>query len=156
MIEFIYFLFFPSIMIIFILNLIVLIGLLKLVSTVIKKVSKRKYAEFVNTNQSDRPYFTVGFMHPFCNSGGGGERVLWSALKALQDNYPNCICVIYTGDKVSSPNEFIQKAKERFNIELSPTRTQFVYLRFRFLVLDKYYPVFTLLGIKIIFSSDLF
>ena len=60
--------------------------------------------------------------------------------------YPNCVCVIYTGDKVKSEDEFINKANERFTIQLSPSRTRFVYLRFRFLVLDKYYPVFTILG----------
>ena len=25
-----------------------------------------------------------GFFHPYCNAGGGGERVLWVAIKALQ------------------------------------------------------------------------
>ena len=26
----------------------------------------------------------VGFFHPYCNAGGGGERVLWVAIRALQ------------------------------------------------------------------------
>jgi len=26
----------------------------------------------------------VGIFHPYCNAGGGGERVLWCAVKALQ------------------------------------------------------------------------
>ena len=25
----------------------------------------------------------VGFFHPYCNAGGGGERVLWVAIRAL-------------------------------------------------------------------------
>ncbi|CAF0800194.1 unnamed protein product [Brachionus calyciflorus] len=133
-------------MILLLLNLGLLCLLLKLTSFLIKKLSKNKFSKFANLNDEKNPYFTVGFLHPFCNSGGGGERVLWSAIKALQDAYPNCICVVYTGDKVDSPDEFIKKANDRFNIQLSPTRTQFVYLKFRFLVLDKYYPVFTLLG----------
>lgn len=29
----------------------------------------------------------VGFFHPYCNAGGGGERVLWCAIKTLQDRY---------------------------------------------------------------------
>lgn len=28
---------------------------------------------------------TVAFFHPYCNAGGGGERVLWCALRALQN-----------------------------------------------------------------------
>ena len=26
----------------------------------------------------------IGFFHPYCNAGGGGERVLWIAIRALQ------------------------------------------------------------------------
>lgn len=26
----------------------------------------------------------VGIFHPYCNAGGGGERVLWCAVRALQ------------------------------------------------------------------------
>jgi hypothetical protein len=55
--------------------------------------------------------------------------------------------MVYTGDKVNSDSEFLDKAAERFTIKLDPNRTKFVYIRFRWLVLDKYYPIFTLLGI---------
>ena len=27
---------------------------------------------------------SVGFFHPYCNAGGGGERVLWQAVKVTQ------------------------------------------------------------------------
>lgn len=27
----------------------------------------------------------VAFFHPYCNAGGGGERVLWCAIRALQN-----------------------------------------------------------------------
>jgi alpha-1,2-mannosyltransferase len=27
----------------------------------------------------------VGIFHPYCNAGGGGERVLWAGIKALQE-----------------------------------------------------------------------
>ena len=26
----------------------------------------------------------IGFFHPYCNAGGGGERVLWCAVRAIQ------------------------------------------------------------------------
>jgi alpha-1,2-mannosyltransferase len=26
-----------------------------------------------------------GFFHPYCNDGGGGERVLWAAIRALHE-----------------------------------------------------------------------
>lgn len=40
----------------------------------------------------------VGFFHPFCNAGGGGERVLWAAIRATQKRWPKAKCVVYTGD----------------------------------------------------------
>jgi alpha-1,2-mannosyltransferase len=48
-----------------------------------------KVLVFISIWRSKKKYFkydrTIGFFHPFCNSGGGGERVLWSAVKAIQD-----------------------------------------------------------------------
>ena len=35
-------------------------------------------------NSKHRKAFTIGFFHPYCNAGGGGERVLWCAIKAIQ------------------------------------------------------------------------
>lgn len=29
----------------------------------------------------------VGIFHPYCNAGGGGERVLWAAVQAIQNKY---------------------------------------------------------------------
>ena len=149
-------------------------ALVKLASSFVKKSSKARFPLPSRPDADKRPRFSVGFFHPFCNSGGGGERVLWSAVNAIQkayastprthtrrlarlsrpfrlffhlvDRYPNSICVIYSGDNGSSPDEMIDKAKERFTIELDRERTKFVFLRLRFLVLDKYYPMFTLLG----------
>lgn len=89
---------------------------------------------------------SIGFFHPFCNSGGGGERVLWSAIKAIHDNYENIVCVIYSGDTDVTLEEILKNVENRFTIKIDSSRTQIVYLKWRFLVLDKYYPVFTLLG----------
>lgn len=35
--------------------------------------------------QDGRP--AVAFFHPYCNAGGGGERVLWCAIRALQNRW---------------------------------------------------------------------
>jgi alpha-1,2-mannosyltransferase len=32
------------------------------------------------------------------NAGGGGERVLWTAIKAIQKDFPEVISVVYSGD----------------------------------------------------------
>ena len=34
----------------------------------------------------------------YSNAGGGGERVLWAAIRATQRRWPSAKCVVYTGD----------------------------------------------------------
>ncbi|XP_067645074.1 GDP-Man:Man(3)GlcNAc(2)-PP-Dol alpha-1,2-mannosyltransferase isoform X2 [Eurosta solidaginis] len=88
----------------------------------------------------------IGIFHPYCNAGGGGERVLWCAVRALQAKYDNIKIVIYTGDIDSSPNSIMEKVQETFNINIDKQNTSFVYLKRRLLVEAKLYPYFTLLG----------
>lgn len=62
---------------------------------------KRKFKYQRLKNGSEKK---IGIFHPYCNAGGGGEKVLWVALQALQkrqvvfwkkfihlfSNYPVC------------------------------------------------------------------
>uniref|UniRef100_UPI003AB01C99 GDP-Man:Man(3)GlcNAc(2)-PP-Dol alpha-1,2-mannosyltransferase-like isoform X2 n=1 Tax=Centroberyx gerrardi TaxID=166262 RepID=UPI003AB01C99 len=88
---------------------------------------------------------TVAFFHPYCHAGGGGERVLWCALRALQTRYPGVSFVVYTGDQGVSGEQILDGAARRFNITL-PRPVTFVFLRHRLLVEAASYPHFTLLG----------
>ncbi|EGN97922.1 glycosyltransferase family 4 protein [Serpula lacrymans var. lacrymans S7.3] len=88
----------------------------------------------------------VGFFHPYCNTGGGGERVLWTAIAAIQRTDPSIISVVYTGDVDATKDQIIHKVKARFDIALSPSSLHFVFLRHRTLVEDAAWPRFTLLG----------
>jgi len=47
------------------------------------------------------------------NAGGGGERVLWTAIASIQRNDTHVTCVVYTGDTDASPEAIIQKVKVR-------------------------------------------
>ncbi|XP_068121149.1 GDP-Man:Man(3)GlcNAc(2)-PP-Dol alpha-1,2-mannosyltransferase [Hyperolius riggenbachi] len=87
----------------------------------------------------------VAFFHPYCNAGGGGERVLWCALRALQKRYKNAVYVVYTGDKDVSGEQILNGAAGRFNIKLSHP-VKFIFLEKRDYVEDRRYPHFTLLG----------
>lgn len=93
--------------------------------------------------QDHRP--AVAFFHPFCNAGGGGERVLWCAIRALQNSYPEVNVVVYTGDLGVSGPQILDGARRRFNIVLLRP-VQFVFLQNRFLVEPGLFPHFTLLG----------
>lgn len=88
----------------------------------------------------------IGFFHPFCNAGGGGERVLFQAVLATQQKYPRALCVIYTGDHDASKEQILENAKNRFNIHIKPARVVFLYLTTRDWVLASRWPRFTLLG----------
>ncbi|KAF7729975.1 asparagine-linked glycosylation protein [Apophysomyces ossiformis] len=87
----------------------------------------------------------LGFFHPYCNAGGGGERVLWTAIRDVQREFPEVISVVYTGDTDCSKEHILLKVKTRFCIDLDPRKLAFVYLKKRYLVEDARYPRMTLL-----------
>jgi alpha-1,2-mannosyltransferase len=59
----------------------------------------------------------IAFFHPYCAAGGGGERVLWTALRDMQIKYPNFQFRIYTGDS-QDPKQIIQHARVNRYIKL--------------------------------------
>uniref|UniRef100_A0A915L3M5 GDP-Man:Man(3)GlcNAc(2)-PP-Dol alpha-1,2-mannosyltransferase n=1 Tax=Romanomermis culicivorax TaxID=13658 RepID=A0A915L3M5_ROMCU len=94
----------------------------------------------------EKPPITVAFFHPYCNAGGGGERVLWLAIRALQKKYGSVIkCYVYTGDTDATPDEILTKAEGRFGLARI-SGVEFIYLKRRSLVEARLYPYFTLLG----------
>ncbi len=48
------------------------------------------------------------------NAGGGGERVLWAAIKATQKRWPKAICVVYTGDHDATKDEMLESVQVSF------------------------------------------
>lgn len=88
----------------------------------------------------------VGFFHPFCNAGGGGERVLWAAIRATQQRWPRAICIVYTGDHDVNKEAILARVEHRFNIHLHPPTVNFLYLSTRHWVLASTWPRFTLAG----------
>eukprot|EP00937_MAST-01D_sp_MAST-1D-sp2_P002118 g2118.t1 len=109
----------------------------------------------------------LGFFHPYCNSGGGGERVLWCALRALEDmagageRGRQLRAVIYTGDVGVPSHAILARAKERFGVELgaakaasaggggkneSKLQIEFVTVTGRALLEAHNYPRFTMIG----------
>ncbi|KAF9810310.1 hypothetical protein IEO21_06998 [Rhodonia placenta] len=88
----------------------------------------------------------IGFFHPYCNAGGGGERVLWTAIAMLQRFEPEVVNIVYTGDIDVTKEQIIERVKARFDIELAPSSLHFVFLHSRYLVEDTTWRRFTLLG----------
>ncbi|KAG0259428.1 asparagine-linked glycosylation protein [Mortierella polycephala] len=96
--------------------------------------------------KEDAPYIIAGFFHPYCNAGGGGERVLWTAIRDIQKKYPHVISVVYTGDTDVNKEQILDRVRNRFNIELDPSLVGFEFLQKRFWVEDAKWPRFTLIG----------
>ncbi|GLA70089.1 asparagine-linked glycosylation protein [Aspergillus tubingensis] len=88
----------------------------------------------------------IGFFHPFCNAGGGGERVLWEAVRATQKRWPKAICAIYTGDHEVNKAAMLERVQNRFNITLHSPTVVLLYLTTRKYVVSSMYPYMTLLG----------
>ncbi|KAK9049022.1 hypothetical protein SSX86_032010 [Deinandra increscens subsp. villosa] len=87
----------------------------------------------------------VGFFHPYTNDGGGGERVLWCAVKAIQEERPDLDCVVYTGDHDASSDSLVRRAVDRFGVNLlSPPKV--VHLHKRKWIEETTYPRFTMIG----------
>ncbi|KAB1217714.1 GDP-Man:Man(3)GlcNAc(2)-PP-Dol alpha-1,2-mannosyltransferase [Morella rubra] len=87
----------------------------------------------------------VGFFHPYTNDGGGGERVLWCAVKAFQEESPDLECVVYSGDHDASPQSLTARALDRFGVKLlHPPNV--VHLYKRKWIEETTYPRFTMIG----------
>ncbi|XP_036670678.3 GDP-Man:Man(3)GlcNAc(2)-PP-Dol alpha-1,2-mannosyltransferase [Drosophila suzukii] len=129
------------VLLLWVLSSLLLVAILSFISLRQWLVSRKK-----KLHTSSENAINVGIFHPYCNAGGGGERVLWCAVKALQDKYQNAKLIIYTGDIDASPNSILQKAKNVFNIAVDSDNVKFVFLKQRHWIEAKNYPHFTLLG----------
>ncbi|XP_053312297.1 GDP-Man:Man(3)GlcNAc(2)-PP-Dol alpha-1,2-mannosyltransferase [Spea bombifrons] len=106
---------------------------------------QHKKKQTVHVGKDGKKRKVVAFFHPYCNAGGGGERVLWCALRALQKRYKEAMYVVYTGDTDVSEEQILNGASARFNINLTHP-VKFIFLEKRDLVEARKYPHFTLLG----------
>ncbi|KAJ9055977.1 asparagine-linked glycosylation protein, variant 3 [Entomophthora muscae] len=94
----------------------------------------------------NHPPFIIGYFHPYCNAGGGGERVLWTMIQSLQAKHPYILHAIYTGDVDVSKETMLENVKNRFNIDIDPDTVDLIYLKTRSWVEASKYPRFTMLG----------
>ena len=101
----------------------------------LKKISYLKYSAKVIT-----------FLHPNCNDGGGGEKVLWIMLKSLvSENLNTKIKInIVTGTDVPAI-DILTKVKQRFDINYKNSQVKIELIRLKTAYLLKPFPNFTML-----------
>jgi len=84
------------------------------------------------------------------NGGGGGERVLWLAIKAVADllaaERSAARIVVYSGDSDVGAAAIVAKAQERFGVDLSSAGVEFCFIGSRTLLDPARYPVMTMVG----------
>ncbi|KAI9358635.1 hypothetical protein DFJ73DRAFT_622269 [Zopfochytrium polystomum] len=102
--------------------------------------------------ESGRPT-VVAFFHPFCEAGGGGERVLWTAIEGLVRADADTHVVVYAADRIVSAgpavtpkDALLAKVKDQFNIALDPSRLSLVFLKSWRWLEAKRYPRLTLIA----------
>jgi len=127
-----------------------IITLITIVFTIAWNPLFHRYFHKKGPNKSSN--LTIAFFHPYCDTGGGGERVLWCGINGMKKQFPNAQFVVYTGDLHVTGEQILDKAQKRFQIQdmqwmKDPDKgIKFIYLQKRILVEAKTYPRFTLLG----------
>jgi alpha-1,2-mannosyltransferase len=103
---------------------------------------------FTAAKETDKVF---AFFHPYCDAGGGGERVLWMTIEAMLKDHAitkNMHIVVYSGSKLSK-KELLRHVNERFSINLmSPylsNKVSFVPIISHVLMDAKWYPVATMI-----------
>ena len=92
----------------------------------------------------------LAFFHPHCDSGGGGERVLWVMVEALlrEEALSNRLkIVIYASKGENCKGAILASVKDSFRIDVSQysDRLSFVCVSSTSLLDAKWYPVATML-----------
>ncbi|KAJ2440901.1 asparagine-linked glycosylation protein [Coemansia sp. RSA 2424] len=95
-----------------------------------------------DTSTHSTPYY-LGIFHPYPNAGGGGERVIWTMIKAIQDKYPYIVCVIYSGDAISR-DDLLRNVSSKFGLTINAETIYIVELSRRWWI-DYKFPRLTLL-----------
>ncbi|CDU25735.1 related to ALG11-required for asparagine-linked glycosylation [Sporisorium scitamineum] len=111
------------------------------------RTRRRKLLATLSIDEKQSPRTVIGFFHPYCNAGGGGERVLYEAIAYHLSLDPQCVVIVYTGDYPSTSKEdILAKASARFGIAIDADRVAFVGLTRRWMVEDSTWRSWTLLG----------
>ncbi|CBQ72408.1 related to ALG11-required for asparagine-linked glycosylation [Sporisorium reilianum SRZ2] len=129
------------------------VGALQVLNKALRRVRKtnrsrrRKLLAALSIDEKTTPVTVLGFFHPYCNAGGGGERVLYTALAWHLSQSSSTVAVVYTGDYPgASKAEILAKAEARFGIRVDAARVAMVGLARRWMVEDATWKRLTLVG----------
>ena len=92
----------------------------------------------------------LAFFHPYCDGGGGGERVLWVLISGLLNDEAligKLQIIIYSRNGEAHKLRILEEVKQRFSIDLSMHMSKITFIKIisTFLLEPKLYPVATMM-----------
>eukprot|EP00397_Hematodinium_sp_SG-2012_P070232 GEMP01126960.1.p1 GENE.GEMP01126960.1~~GEMP01126960.1.p1 ORF type:complete len:116 (+),score=30.30 GEMP01126960.1:52-399(+) len=93
------------------------IGVLVSLCAVVIRLRRWIGCGFEKAASDTRP--VIGFLHPYCMGGGGGERVLWSTIAALMRREVRIVVYVEPQATVSAA---VAMVEDRFGIALDKDR----------------------------------
>lgn len=110
----------------------------------------RLYAKFQRYAYAlDQKAKIIAFFHPYCDGGGGGERVLWIAIESiLKSTDKDTVIAIYNGG-TKELGGLLKTVEKQFKIDLRSntsysSRLKLININTRFLLEARWYPVATM------------
>lgn len=98
----------------------------------------------IKDSKTGREEIVLAFFHPHCDSGGGGERVLWVIIDALlqDESLGNKLKIcIYCAKAVRNKSQILQGVENNFriNVEKHSSKISFVHIQTATLLDAKWY-----------------
>ncbi|KAL3899361.1 MAG: hypothetical protein SGCHY_002099 [Lobulomycetales sp.] len=96
-----------------------------------------------------RPARGIAFFHPFLAAGGGGERVLWTAVHQSLTDSTHTVYIYAESEHAGNLSRTLETVGLQFNITFSKQlhdRIKLVPVRWHALLTPRLYPRFTMLG----------
>ena len=93
-------------------------------------VRRHDYKEnLIRNRKASGDVKVLGFFHPFCDAGGGGEKVLFQAISAIQNKASSPVTVMIYSASDKSIKEITDHVSNRFGISVDAARINMVKLK---------------------------
>lgn len=126
-----------------------IVAFILLIVVLKRRVKRERELLKSSTSSTSQQPPSIGFLHPHALSGGGGERVLWSAISATMQAYPTSPIILYSiwpSNESETKLDMMKKTSSHFGIELPKKQIEIVDISDISSLADaKRYPRLTLL-----------
>lgn len=123
--------------------ILIFIGIVSAILATLYVIWPESYDQQISSLDLKSDLTPICFFHPFHDTGGGGERVLWTAIDASLDRFPNPV-ILYSADSIDL-DSLDAKVLDQFGVRINRDRIFFIKLSsWRYLESKRYFR-FTLI-----------